>query len=259
MGILDMLKLDGKTAVVVGGAGALGKGIAKSLSQAGARVIVMSRNLEKCEKTAKEIELETGISAEAETIDLQNSDDVIHKLNSVIEKKGHIDILVNCAGVNIRKKAEDYSIEDWDTVQNVQLKGVFFACQTVAKHMIKNQIRGKIINISSINSLVVARPQIVSYVAAKGAIMQMTKALAAEWARYGIAVNAIAPGFFETEMTAPLFKDPTISKEIISHIPMGHLGNTTTDLGGMAVLLASEASGYITGQLICIDGGYTIV
>ena len=144
-------------------------------------------------------------------------------------------------------------------MQDVQLKGVFLACQAVGKHMIEKGIKGKIINISSINARVVARPNIVSYVAAKGAVMQMTKALAVEWAQYGITVNAVAPGFFETAMTKVLFEDPATREEMFMHIPVKRFGNADCDLAGMVVDFASEASNYTTGQIIYIDGGYTSI
>lgn len=178
-----------------------------------------SRNQTDCDKAAAGITEVTGGQCYGISADISTKEGVDALVNKVIEKLGHIDILVNSAGVNIRKPAVEYTVEDWDTVQNVQLKGVFLACQAVGKHMIDNGIKGKIINISSINARVVARPNIVSYVAAKGAVMQMTKALAVEWAQYGITVNAVAPGFFETAMTKVLFEDPATREEMFRHIP----------------------------------------
>lgn len=254
-----MFSLKGKNALVIGGSKGLGEGIARGLVEAGAVAVVSSRNQADCDKAAAGIVETTGGQCVGISADISTKDGVDKLVNAVIEKLGHIDILVNSAGVNIRKPAVDYTVEDWDTVQNVQLKGVFLACQAVGRHMIEKGIKGRIINISSINARVVARPNIVSYVAAKGAVMQMTKALAVEWAQYGITVNAVAPGFFETAMTKVLFEDPATREEMFRHIPVKRFGNADNDLAGMVVYFASEASAYTTGQIIYIDGGYTSI
>lgn len=259
MSIMDMFSLKGKNALVIGGSKGLGEGIARGLVEAGAVAVVSSRNQTDCDKAAAGITEVTGGQCYGISADISTKEGVDALVNKVIEKLGHIDILVNSAGVNIRKPAVEYTVEDWDTVQNVQLKGVFLACQAVGKHMIDNGIKGKIINISSINARVVARPNIVSYVAAKGAVMQMTKALAVEWAQYGITVNAVASGFFETAMTKVLFEDPATREEMFRHIPVKRFGNADTDLAGMVVYFASDASNYTTGQIIYIDGGYTSI
>ena len=142
---------------------------------------------------------------------------------------------------------------------DVQLKAVFMVCQAVGKHMIEKGIKGKIINLASTNSQVVVRPNIIAYVSAKGAIMQLTKALAVEWAQYGICVNSIAPGMFETDLTRVTCQDPVISKELLDHTPIRRFGEPSKDLSGMAVYFASDASNYTTGQIIYVDGGYTLV
>jgi len=259
MGVMELFSLKGKTALIIGGSKGLGEGIAQGLSEAGAIVVVSSRKQDDCDKAASKIQGKTGVMAIGIAADIATKEGVDGLVNAMVEKLGHIDILVNSAGINIRKPAIEYTVEDWDKVQNVQLKGVFLSCQAVGKHMIENGIRGKIINISSINARIVARPNIVSYIAAKGAVMQMTKALAVEWAQYGICVNAIAPGFFETSMTKVLFEDPATREEMFRHIPVKRFGNPDTDLSGMAVYFASETSNYTTGQIIYIDGGYTSI
>ncbi len=259
MSVMDMFSLKGKNALVIGGSKGLGEGIARGLVEAGAVAVVSSRSQADCDKAAAGITETTGGQCYGISADISTKEGVDALVNKVIEKLGHIDILVNSAGVNIRKPAVEYTVEDWDKVQDVQLKGVFLACQAVGKHMIEKGIKGKIINISSINARVVARPNIVSYVAAKGAVMQMTKALAVEWAQYGITVNAVAPGFFETAMTKVLFEDPATREEMFRHIPVKRFGNADTDLAGMVVYFASEASNYTTGQIIYIDGGYTSI
>ena len=259
MSILNLFSLEGKNAIVIGACGGLGKGIATGLAEAGASVFVAGRKKEKCDHAASSIAEDTGGTAYGLPVDITIQDSIDEMIAKAEERAGKIHILVNSAGINIRKPALQYSRQDWDTVQDIQLKGSFFTCQAAARHMIKNSIPGRIINIASVNSKIVARPDIVSYVSAKAGIMQMTKALAAEWAQYGILVNAIAPGFFETELTKVLFEDKTIKQEMLSHIPQKRFGNPDQDLAGMAVYLSSDAASYIPGQTIYIDGGYTII
>lgn len=255
----DIFSLQGKKAVVIGGTKGLGKEMAKALSQAGAVVVIASRNEQECEEQSKKLQNETEKTVYGIVGDISTCAGARQIICKAEDKLGGIDILVNSAGINIRKPSMDYTEQDWDEVQNVQLKGPFFTCQTAAKVMVENNVKGRIINIASINAKIIARPDIVSYVAAKGAVMQMTKALAVEWAAYGITVNSIAPGFFETEMTKVLFEDKKISRKLLEHIPVGRFGNPMTDLAGIVVYFASDASQYTTGQMICIDGGYTCV
>ena len=156
--------------------------------------------------------------------------------------------------MNKRFSALEFTEADWDIVQDTQLKYVFFMCQAVAKQMVEKGIKGKIINIASLTSEL-GLPNMISYCAAKGAIVQITKAMANEWAQYGINVNAIGPGYYETEMTAPLFKDEKRRAELFARIPQKRFG-LPSDLAGAAVFLASEASDYVTGQVIYVDGGF---
>lgn len=256
--MMDLFSLKGKTAWIVGGTKGLGKGISKALCSAGAVVVVTSRKPVDCENAAAEISAESGGVAYGIPGDIGTPESVKEVFARVLDKVGQVDILVNSAGVNIRKPSLEYTEQDWDTVQNTQLKGVFFTTQAVAQQMVDKKIQGRIINMSSINAQVIARPNIISYVAAKGAVKQLTKALAVEWAPYGITVNAIAPGWYITEMTKAVFDDPATKAEILQHVPMKRLG-TPEDLGGIAVYYASEAGRYTTGQLVFIDGGYTCI
>lgn len=249
------MSLKGKTAVVIGGSKGLGFGMATGLAQAGANVVLVSRNQGQLDEAAAKITGETlndnviGISADITAI--ENINALVEK---VCDKFGQIDILFNGAGVNKRFTALEFTETDWDAVQDTQLKYVFFMCQAVARQMIEKGIKGKIINIASLTSQL-GLPNMISYCAAKGAIVQITKAMANEWAQYGINVNAIGPGYYETEMTAPLFADEKRRAELFARIPQKRFG-LPSDLAGAAVFLASEASDYVTGQVLYVDGGF---
>ena len=247
--------LNGKTAIVVGGSKGLGFGMATGLAQSGANVVLVSRNQDQLDAAAAKIAENTGnknvVGFAADITSLENINGLVDK---VCDKFGQIDILFNGAGVNKRFPAIEFTEEDWDTVQNTQLKYVFFMCQAVARQMIEKGIKGKIINIASLTSEL-GLPNMISYCAAKGAIVQITKAMANEWAQYGICVNAIGPGYYETEMTAPLFKDEKRVAELFARIPQKRFG-LPSDLAGAAVFLASEASDYVTGQVLYVDGGF---
>ena len=247
--------LNGKTAVVVGGGTGLGYGMATGLAEVGANVVLVSRRQNVLDKSASQIAEATGnenvVGIAADITSVANINDLVNK---ACDKFGQIDILINGAGVNKRFSALDFKEEDWDIVQDTQLKYVFFMCQAVAKQMIEKGIKGRIINIASLTSEL-GLPNMISYCAAKGAIVQITKALANEWAQYGINVNAIGPGYYLTEMTAPLFKDEKRVAELHSRIPQKKFGEAM-DLAGAAVYLTSDASSYMTGQVLYIDGGF---
>lgn len=249
------MSLKGKTAIVVGGSKGLGFGMATGLAGAGANVVLVSRNQGQLDEAASKIAAKTsndnvvGISADITSIDNING-----LIQIVCDKFGQIDILFNGAGVNKRFSALEFTEADWDAVQNTQLKYVFFMCQAVARQMVEKGIKGKIINIASLTSQL-GLPNMISYCAAKGAIVQITKAMANEWAQYGINVNAIGPGYYETEMTAPLFADERRKAELFARIPQKRFG-LPSDLAGAAVFLASEASDYVTGQVLYVDGGF---
>lgn len=253
---MELFSLKGKNAIVIGGSRGLGKGMAEGLALAGAQVILSSRDQNALDTAAEELSQKTGNRVIGIAANVTTKEGVEELVNKAEEAFGHVDILLNSAGINIRKPALEYTVEDWDQVQNVQLKAVFLACQAVGNHMVKKGIRGKIINVASVNSRVVAAQNIVSYVSAKGGVMQLTKALAVEWAQYGICVNAIAPGFFKTEMTKVLFEDPVKKQGMLNHIPMKRFGNPQ-DLAGLAIYFASDLSDYTTGQIMYVDGGWT--
>jgi NAD(P)-dependent dehydrogenase (short-subunit alcohol dehydrogenase family) len=215
-------------------------------------VIAAARNAERLEEVTKEIR-GLGRQAWAVQLDVSRSSTFSAQVATIIEQCGQIDILVNAAGMNIRKPILEVTEADWDYLMSVQLKGVFFLSQAVAPYMIK-QGRGKIINIASLSS-VIGLANISIYCAAKGGIAQLTKAMAVEWAKHGINVNAIGPGYYETPMTRPVFEDPERVNWMLSRIPLGRTG-VPKDLAGAAVYLASDASNYVTGQILYVDGGW---
>lgn len=253
--MVDMFDLSGKTAIVCGGSGGLGKGIAASLAKAGANVVLSSRNKNKLDEAVDEVVSRTSNEIVGIQADVTNQNDVQLLINKTIERFDKIDILVNSAGINIRKPAIEVKEEEWDYLMNVQLKSVFFTCQQVALHMINNNIKGKIINLASLTSII-APKNIVIYSISKGGITQLTKGFAVELAEYGINVNAIGPGYFKTDLTRALLDNEESYKNILTRIPMGRIGDSYSDIGGAAVFLASDEAKYITGQTIYIDGGW---
>ena len=230
--------------------------MATGLSQAGANVVISSRKQEELNIAAREISDITGGVVKGISGDITSNKACQELVDKVVAEFGHIDILLNGAGINIRKPFLEYEEEDWDKVMDVQLKYVVFLSQTVAKSMIANNIKGKIINIASLNSEL-GMKNMVAYVSAKGGIRQVTKAMANELAEYGIGVNAIGPGYFETEMTKPIFANPDNIRKFKDRIPFGRTGYPE-DLIGTAVFLSSSASDYVVGQTIYVDGGYLI-
>lgn len=251
---MEMFSLKGKNAIIIGGSKGIGKGMATGLAQAGASVILVSRNQIELDIIAKEISEKTDSKAVGISADISSLEAINNLIEKVVCEYGHIDILINSAGVNVRKGCLDFNEEDWDLVQNVQLKSVFFTCQAVAKHMVEKGIKGKIINVGSVTTFI-ALKNMISYCAAKGGVAQMTKAFALELAPYGICVNAMVPGYTSTEMTKAIFNDEKRVEEILSRIPQKRFG-IPEDYAGIAVYLASECSDYLTGQLIIIDGGW---
>lgn len=253
--IMDQLSLKGKVAVVVGGARGLGQGIAQGLAEAGADVVVASRTLSEGEAAARELSA-LGSRSIALAVDVSSVADINRMFDQVVEKFGRVDILVNSAGINIRKPVVEITEEDWEKLMAVQLKGVFFACQRAAKIMM-NQGGGKIINMGSLTCVEFTNPNIVLYGTAKSGVLGLTRGLAKEFAPYKINVNAIGPGWYKTKMTEAVFSDEANVARLTSRIPLGRTG-VPSDLAGAVVFLASSASDYITGQIIYVDGGWLV-
>ncbi len=248
-----LFRLDEKTALVTGSSRGLGKAIALGFASAGADVILLSRNGEALRKVAEEI-TEMGRNAFVFEHDVARTGQIPEIFKKIREQVGKIEILTNVAGVNLRNKAETFDAKTWQFVLDVNLTAPFVFAQQFCQACKEEEHGGKIINISSLLSEQ-TRPSIPAYTASKGGIKQLTKALAVEWAEYGINVNAIGPGYFETEMTAPLWQDPTFSQFVIDSTPMRRWGKVD-ELVGTAIYLASSASNYVTGQSIYVDGGW---
>jgi 2-dehydro-3-deoxy-D-gluconate 5-dehydrogenase len=251
------MDLKGKIAVVTGSGRGLGRWMALGLAHAGADIVVGEMNLETGAATARDIESMGRRSLLIET-DVTRVESIEAMAEAAVREWGRIDILINNAGWNARRKAEEATPGEFDGVVAVNLRGVYFCCQAVGKVMIR-QRGGKIINIASAAAFLV-RPGIPNsiYASTKAGVLMLTKALAAEWAPYNINVNAIAPGYFATPLVAPRLKDPGALQTILDSTPLGRVGQAE-DIVGPAVFLASDAARYITGACLNVDGGRTVV
>ncbi len=246
----DLFDLTGKVAVVTGGNRGLGKGMAMGLASAGADVVIIARNV--TEDVLDEIRNE-GVKAHGINFDLSNFDEYESLVSGIVEDFGKIDILVNNAGVQSRHPSVEFPKKDWDFVMDINANAVFFLCQAVGKHMIERG-SGKVINLASMLSFE-GGYTVPAYAASKGAVMQFSQSLSNEWAKLGINVNCIAPGYFATEMNTAIMEDENRYNSILERIPAGRWGNPD-DLRGAAVFLASKASDYMNGYTIAVDGGY---
>jgi 2-deoxy-D-gluconate 3-dehydrogenase len=247
------LNLQSKRALVVGGAGAIGLAISEGLLESGARVVIADNRRDLNERV--NLLNQRGYKCEGLNTDITKQSDIVKSVDSSKSHlEGDIDILVNAAGIQRRSPSETFPEHDWDEVISVNLKSVFLYSQIVAIDMLKNK-SGKIINIASIMS-VFGGKNIPAYAASKGGVAQLTKSMSNDWASKGICVNAIAPGYIETPLNEKLLADSVRSAEILSRTPVGRWGKPC-DLKGIALLLASNASDFITGAVIPVDGGYS--
>ena len=249
--ILNTFKLDGKVAVVTGANTGLGQGMSVALAQAGAKVVGVARR--SCDDTKVRIEAFGGEFAEV-IADLSDTKVIPGILEGALKAFGRVDILVNNAGLIIRNDAIDYTEEDWDKVVTVNQKVVYFLSQAFAKQYIAQGQGGKIINVASMLSYQ-GGIRVPAYTASKSALLGFTRAMANEWAKYGINVNAIAPGYMATNNTAQLRDDADRSSEILARIPAGRWG-TPEDMMGTVVWLASDAANYVHGFTVAVDGGW---
>jgi len=252
---MDIFDLSGRTAIVTGGNQGIGFAIARGLATAGATVVIANRRAAEGQRAAEPLKAE-GLSAAAIPTDVSLRSSVEELVLKTVDDFGKIDILVTSAGVIVRKPAEEISEEEWDYIMDINLKGVFFCCQLVGRHMIQRR-KGKIINISS-NVSEVTQPLRSVYAASKAGVSHLTRALAAEWAKYHINVNAIGPGPTITPLNKKYLEEhPEDLKERLSGIPMGRLGNPSDHVGA-AIFLASDASDFVTGQTLLVHGGSTL-
>lgn len=247
------MKLKEKVAVITGSTRGIGCGIAKAMVAEGAKVVIVSRNQQDCDKVVNEI-IQSGGTALGIAADITRKSDIDNLVSRILSSFGQIDILVNNAGTAVTKKAEELTEEDWDKVLNLDLKSAFFCSQAVGKVMIK-QRAGKIINIASMLGLV-GEKMVLPYCVAKGGLIQMTRALALEWAKHNLQVNALCPGYVLTDINAAELQKEKNFNYITGKTPAGRLG-TVDDIVGAAVFLASTSSDFMTGQTMAIDGGWT--
>jgi NAD(P)-dependent dehydrogenase (short-subunit alcohol dehydrogenase family) len=251
-----LFDLSGKVALVTGGSRGLGLQMAQALGEMGAKVAISARKADELKEAEAGLR-QAGIDCLAVVNDLTQTEQIPVMIDAVLERFGTLDILVNNAGASWGAPAEDYPTEAWHKVMNLNVNAMFFLCQYVGKNIFIPKQSGKIINIASIAGLAGNPPGIetIAYNTSKGADINFTRALAAEWGRYNINVNAICPGFFPTKMSSGLLEK--ISPQVLARTPLQRLGGED-DLKGTVIFLASDASRHITGQYITVDGGMSI-
>ncbi|SDI28387.1 2-deoxy-D-gluconate 3-dehydrogenase [Planococcus glaciei] len=248
-------ELENKTVIVTGGSKGIGKDIALTFAKLNANVVISGRNKDVLQETLEELQ-SFNKQCTAISGDLSDIQEVRRLIDTAADEFGTIDVLVNNAGVNIAKPAMEVTEEDWDTVLDLNLKSAFFASQAAAKYMLE-QNSGRIINIAS-QMAFVGFAKRAAYCSSKGGLVQMTKALAVEWAKNGIRVNGVAPTFIETELTAKMFEDEEFKKEVNSRILLDGLSQPK-DISGAVLYLASDLANFVTGETIKVDGGWTAI
>lgn len=255
--VSTLFDLSGKTALITGGSRGLGLQIAESLGEAGASLLITARKSDELAATAEQL-ISRGIDVQWVAADTSKPEEVQRVCDTAMSLLGHIDILVNNAGATWAMPAEEHSLEAWDKVMNLNVRSVFLMSQAVANACMINRGQGRIINVASIAGLAGStEARFIAYGTSKGAIVNFTRTLAAEWGRYGINVNAIAPGFFPSKMTYGLIDDLG-EDNMTSKVPLQRLGDDD-DLKGAALLFASAAGKHITGQILAVDGGVSAV
>ena len=256
--IQQLFDLKGKTALVTGGSRGLGLEMAHALGEAGARIMLSSRKASDLEEAVADLQA-AGIDARWIAADCAIEADIHRLADETLERMGDIDILVNNAGAAWGAPAEDHPLEAWDKVMNLNVRGYFILSQRIAKKSMIGRKSGRIINLASIAGLGGNPPemQTIAYNTSKGAVVNFTRALACEWGKYGITVNAICPGFFPSKMTRGTLENLGVDK-LIANAPLRRLGDDE-DLKGLTLLYASDAGKHITGQWLAVDGGVSVV
>ncbi len=250
----ELFSLSGKTALVTGGGRGIGLAVAKGLAEHGADIAIIARTKEQLEAASHQIQADTERKVRTFPFDLENINEIEGLFESIISETNGIDILVNCAGTTVRGPSEDFDLKSWNHVIEVNLTAAFVLSQAFCNYRKQVGKTGKIINIGSLTCHA-ARPTTAAYASSKGGLLMLTKTLAVEWAKYNINVNAIGPGYISTELTAPLQDDEDFNKWVLSKTPLGRWGQPD-DIAGTALLLASKAGDFITGQIIYVDGGW---
>jgi len=252
MSILESFQLKGRRALITGSSGGIGLALARALGQAGAHVVLNGRNADKLAQAAALLQAEK-LSVSTCAFDVTRGDDVRSAIDT-LDQQGAIDILVNNAGMQIRGPLHEFVDEDWHTLMKTNLDSVYYVSKAVAQKMIPRG-QGKIINICSVQSEL-GRPGIAPYTASKGAVKMLTKGMAIDWGQFGLNINGLGPGYFKTELTEKLVKDEAFTAWLVGRTPSRRWGEVE-ELGGAAVFLASEASRFMNGHVLYVDGGVT--
>jgi gluconate 5-dehydrogenase len=251
--VLESFRLNGRRALITGSSSGIGLALARALGQAGAALILNGRNEGKLQAAAQLLRAE-GLSVSTAAFDVTDAQAVSQGIDAIEASQGSIDILVNNAGMQIRGPLHEFVDADWHTLMRTNLDSVYFVGKTVAQKMIPRGC-GKIINICSVQSEL-GRPGIAPYTASKGAVKMLTKGMAIDWGQFGITVNGLGPGYFKTELTEKLVADPAFTGWLVGRTPSRRWGDVE-DLGGAAVFLASDASCFVNGHILYVDGGVT--
>jgi 2-deoxy-D-gluconate 3-dehydrogenase len=250
----DLFSLQGKVAIVTGGNGGIGKGVADGLASAGADIVVAARNEEKTAEALQDIEQKYGVKALGVNMDVREEASVQAGVKRVLDELGQVDILVNNAGVNVRHMPQDYQVDEWDWILEINLRGAFLCAKAVYPAM-KQAGGGKVINIGSMTSLF-GLARVLPYSCSKGGMMQLTYTLGIAWAKDNIQVNAILPGWIDTPLTVSARRDfPGLDEFVQTRTPAGRWGEPS-DFAGAAVFLASRASDFVTAGYLKVDGGF---
>lgn len=250
----DLFSLEGKVSIVTGSARGLGQAMARGLAESGSDLMLVDVLPDRLEETASQLATETGRNVSSMVVDLGSMEELTKITPKCLEELGGVDILINNAAMTVRKPFLDITPDEFDRILSVNTRATYFLSQQIARLMIKQGRGGKIINMASLTSEIGMR-NITAYGASKGGIYALTKGLAVELAEHHICVNAIAPGLFATELTAPVWEDETKNKWVTSRIPLGRPG-VPDDIAGTAIYLAAPASDYLTGRVIFLDGGW---